>query len=89
MAGQKITAAATFVPVTPFSFYTFRSNSVAYWISATNCMQLSLVSPICFVSTTSGDAQAVTVAATPATAIHLKVFVIGSLLSLIDWNFLA
>jgi hypothetical protein len=52
-------------------------------------MQLSLVSHICFVSTTSGDAQAVTVAATPATAIHLKVFVIGSLLSLIDWNFLA
>ena len=89
MAGQKIIAAATFVPVTPFSFYTFLLNSVTYWISATNCMQMSLLSPICFVSTNSGDAQAVIVAATLATAIHLKVFFIGSLLSLIDRNFLA
>jgi hypothetical protein len=40
------------------------------------------------VSTTLGDAQAVKDATTPATAIHLKVFVIGSLISLIDRNFL-
>ena len=42
-------------------------------------MQLSCSSPICLLSTTSGDAQAVKDAATLATAILLKILIIGTL----------
>ena len=86
-AGQKNNAAATLVPVAPFSLLAFFSNSCASANCSLICSQFNLSSPICRTETTSGVAHADDNNTPQATIARKTVLVIlFTLINLSHWD---